>query len=522
MLLDSVSKSIKVVLGAIAAANNCPVTAFYVDHTDAGGTPGSSDTATNGVTAVTVVASPAADTQRQVKMITVYNADTAPVTVYTQFVNGGTTRIVNKSTLAVGDSLVYQNEIGFRILAPTGIFLSDVSDRAARLLGVISGAVTTDALKPGDLSIEALTKYLNVNSRWTDIAGTTYGYKQSDGLPRIEAKPYYTNIGEGKITGHTPWMKIGYNGALVAATEADVWSKTGAYAFPVTASTMRVVSSSAGDEDTGVIIKTGTSTGGTTASLIDTTGGVNFNGVVAVEVGDCILLDKANEGGRTPEWGYVTAVTSNTELAVAGGFSSGGTGSGRTYNIVDKVLAATPRTGAQCWKVDYLDANYNTYTELGVFDGNATVATVGTMWRINSFRVIATGTGNKPVGNLTLDNAGGIVYSYITLGFTRARNAMYTVPLGKTLMVTSWTAGYAYAQNSTHYCRIYTRANVEPNTGFNTGSLFYPFTEIVMSNNSLTREFEIPTKLPAKTDIKVSALADFAGVVTSALRGWLE
>lgn len=162
MLLDAIDKSIQVVLGGAATTTNCPVTAFYVDHTDAGGTPGSSDTATNGATAVTVVAAPAADTERQVKMITVYNADTAAVTVYTQFLHGMTTRIMNQSTLAVGESLIYQNEIGFRIGTPTGTFLSDISDRAARLLGVISGAVTTDALKSSDLNIDASEKLLEV------------------------------------------------------------------------------------------------------------------------------------------------------------------------------------------------------------------------------------------------------------------------------------------------------------------------------------------------------------------------
>lgn len=350
-----------------------------------------------------------------------------------------------------------------------------------------------------------------------------YSYKMADGKPRVSSTPYNYDITEGTISGHAVWSKLGYNGALVAATVADVWSKAGLYAFPTTASTMRIVSSSAGDEDTGVIIKSGTSTGGTTISLIDA--GVNFNGVVAVEVGDCIILDGANEGGRTPEWGYVTAVTSNTELAVAGGFSSLGTGfgtAGRTYSVVDKVLAATPRTGAQCWKVDYLDANYNAYTELGVFDGNAQVSTIGTMWRINSFRVIATGTGNVPVGNLTLENAGGTDYAYITMGFTRARGGFYTVPLGKTLYISTIIAGYAHGHTQPHYCRIYIRANSEVSTLFNTGSIFYPFAETISVGGSIPQEFTFPMRFPAKTDVKVSALADYAGIVTVTMRGWLE
>lgn len=356
-----------------------------------------------------------------------------------------------------------------------------------------------------------------------DEDGDAYGVKQIDGKPRVSAMPYSYDISEGNVTGHKTWMKIGYNGALVANTDSDVWSKAGLYVFPTTASAMRLVSSSAGDEDTGVVIKTGTSTGGSTTTLVDTTGGVNFNGVVAVEVGDCILLDKSGEGARTPEWGYVSAVTSNTELAVSGGFSSGGTGSGRTYSIVDKVLAATPRTGAQCWRLEYLDSTYAEKIELGVFDGNATITTVGTdIWRINGLRIIATGTGNKPVGNITLDNAGGTVYTFITAGFTRARNSSYTVPTGKTLYINQLVCGYGQADTKPHWCRIYTRANVEPSTGFHTGAIFYPYTEVTSGSGSIMVEFINPTKFAAKTDIKVSAIADYAGVVSASLRGWLE
>ena len=76
------------------------------------------------------------------------------------------------------------------------------------------------------------------------------------------------------------------------------------------------------------------------------------------------------------------------------------------------------------------------------------------------------------------------VYSYISAGFTRARNAAYTVPAGKTLYVTEFAVAYGYKTNTTHYCRIYTRANMEAATGFNTGSIFYPFTEVICSNNS--------------------------------------
>jgi len=36
------------------------------------------------------------------------------------------------------------------------------------------------------------------------------------------------------------------------------------------------------------------------------------------------------------------------------------------------------------------------------------------------------------------------------------------------------------------------------------------------------RKAEIPTKLREKTDIKISAIADYAGIADVALRGWIE
>jgi hypothetical protein len=69
---------------------------------------------------------------------------------------------------------------------------------------------------------------------------------------------------------------------------------------------------------------------------------------------------------------------------------------------------------------------------------------------------------------------------------------------------------------------MYSKANAENLTGLNTLDIFYPYTEVVVSNNTVFIEPNCPTKLPAKTDIKVSAIADAAGIATIAIRGWLE
>jgi hypothetical protein len=121
MFLDSVTKSFEVYLGGAVAANQLPIYASYVDHTASAATPGASDTQTNGVTAVTAVAAPAASTQRQVKMLSIYNADTAAVTIYFRLNNNSTYRILRKCTLAPGETWVYTPETGFKVLDILGM-----------------------------------------------------------------------------------------------------------------------------------------------------------------------------------------------------------------------------------------------------------------------------------------------------------------------------------------------------------------------------------------------------------------
>lgn len=369
-----------------------------------------------------------------------------------------------------------------------------------------------------------------------DELGAPYGIKHVNNKPRVSSMPYLYDIAEGNVTGHTSWSKIGFNGALVADTEADLWSATGAYVFPANAMQMQIKSSYAtvnATRDIGTVIFGNVEgadqtiiadSASTTVSLYDAD--VDFTGVA---VGDCILLDPK---GTTPEWGYVTNITgaATGTLAVAGGFSSSGapyqSGAGRAYTVVDQ----SAYSGAQVVKIEYLTSAYASKTILMCLNGNTGVntedvggAALSDLYRIQSFRVVAAGSGNKPTGNLSLtDTTPTVTYSYIMAGFTRARNSAYTVPASKTLYVAQFAVGYAYKTNSTNYCRIYTRANVEAATGFHTGSIFYPFTEVICSNSSQLVELDVPTKLTEKTDIKVSALASYAGAATVALRGWLE
>ncbi len=359
--------------------------------------------------------------------------------------------------------------------------------------------------------------------QFVDEVGAAYGVKHISNKPRVSAMPYLYDISEGNVSGHTRWAKIGYNPAITTSEE-DVWSYGGAYVFPSSAMTIEVASDSAtADADLGTILFTGTcDAGGTTTTLIDA--GVDFSATATA--GDILLVDKA---GTTPEWGVITAAA-NGSLTFSGGLSSGGScATARTYDVLD----ASAAKGAMAVRIEYLDASYAEKSEIIILNTNNQVSSVNTdFFRINSFRVIAVGTKATPtysaIGNLAIRKAtvASPFYSYITAGYTRARNSAYTVPAGKTLYVTQWNVGASTPNDSkVQTCRVFTRTNVEPSTGFRgAGNIFYPYTECLISNGVEPVEFTAPTRLPEKTDLKVSAigLTGFSGPVTSALRGWLE
>lgn len=104
LVLNTTNKSIEILLGASGTTNQLQYTAHYADATTTSFTEGSNDGLTNNTTAVTMVAAPAASTQRIIREITVYNADTVAATITVRLNSGGSYRIIHKGSLAVGDT----------------------------------------------------------------------------------------------------------------------------------------------------------------------------------------------------------------------------------------------------------------------------------------------------------------------------------------------------------------------------------------------------------------------------------
>jgi len=70
-------------------------------------TPGNNNGALNGVTAVDIVAAPAASTQRVVRNVSFFNRDTAAVTITLRLDDGGTERVLDKQTVQPDEAWIY-------------------------------------------------------------------------------------------------------------------------------------------------------------------------------------------------------------------------------------------------------------------------------------------------------------------------------------------------------------------------------------------------------------------------------
>ena len=128
------------------------------------------DGVSNGSTPVTLVGAPGASTQRQVKLLTVFNADTVAATVTIRYKDGANVRRLCAIALAVGSTLIYTDGEGFRVLDAAGSIVSSLTGSSVALL-------TADPASPADDSVwivrtgSSPTMTVALKAR---IAGTTY------------------------------------------------------------------------------------------------------------------------------------------------------------------------------------------------------------------------------------------------------------------------------------------------------------------------------------------------------------
>jgi hypothetical protein len=119
--------TLSIVLAGAVTTTQADLYASYIDASAGIAIPnqtnrcdGSQSAVSAGTTPVTIVSAPLAKTLREVQYLSIYNADTVSMTVTLRLIDNGTTRILGKVTLGVGERAEYTDSNGFRTVTATG------------------------------------------------------------------------------------------------------------------------------------------------------------------------------------------------------------------------------------------------------------------------------------------------------------------------------------------------------------------------------------------------------------------
>lgn len=183
----------------------------------------------------------------------------------------------------------------------------------------------------------------------------------------------------------------------------------------------------------------------------------------------------------------------------------------------------TPGTGVRSIRIYYLDASFAEKTVDVTMDGTTTVATsVSDIFRINRVRPLTVGTGLKAAGNIDIRNlADTPIYSRIATTFTKGRQLIYTVPVGKTLYIYK-ISGSIGGTTAPKYGRFTLRSTWD-DISLTRNAWMTAYAEVGMSSGFWSMPLECPLKFPAGSDIIMSCKTlDDNCYVTGAWRGWQE
>jgi hypothetical protein len=195
-------------------------------------------------------------------------------------------------------------------------------------------------------------------------------------------------------------------------------------------------------------------------------------------------------------------------------------------NDADGKTAAPNSTGVRTVNIHYLDDTGAALIETITMNGTTAVATTATkISRVNYLTAKTIGSGGVAAGTITLSEHGATTknYAQITVGYTRSRQCIYTVPLGNTLFITSLVVSGVNTAVG-HWCRFTLRSTYDELENA-VRNFFLPCAEILVEDGSFHRQFITPLRFPAGTDIKLTVISDASNsneVTSCSLRGWLE
>lgn len=160
-------------------------------------------------------------------------------------------------------------------------------------------------------------------------------------------------------------------------------------------------------------------------------------------------------------------------------------------------------TGILQLDVHGLDATGNLLTQTIVMNGITPVAIPTPLLRVNYINATSVGTAGVAVGVIDCRDVATptTVYSKVTVGNVESRQALFTIPAGKSGYITDWAAGITGKET---IIMLTTTADYGM-TSCNPG-VFRILDEIAMKDSNQQNRFILPLKLPALCDLKIKAI----------------
>lgn len=214
-----------------------------------------------------------------------------------------------------------------------------------------------------------------------------------------------------------------------------------------------------------------------------------------------LLVAKGDVPGTTGlfKFGFNADVDAAEETIWDGGGLYSYPASALAMTIVSSSASdAAAGTGARTVTVVGLNASYVEIAQTITLNGTTAVNIPTALLRVYRAFVVTAGSGNTAAGTLTIANA-GTTYAQITLGDNQTLMAVYTVPAGYTLYLTSSniSAGTANA-NQYLTARLVQRPF---------GGVFRDISKLTLHDGTASFDgFIVPLRFPEKTDIEIRAI----------------
>lgn len=254
-------------------------------------------------------------------------------------------------------------------------------------------------------------------------------------------RDFLIEVSKGNVPGHTIMNKFGENPDIDNGDFEAIWDAGGLYVAPTQARLHNLISTLAADA--GTVLSSGTATGGSATTIIDTEATFETD---TVAVGDIVLNDS------NVNIGVVTAVNSEFTLTFSAGMRSPNNGfgvndggpnsdkaepnaSGDSYRVVTDAS-----TGASVIHILGLDASFLRQEEFVVLNGASNVATANTYTRQERARVFATASTDAAGTITSTAQTDGTVTLQVVNGNNQTLMAVYTIPANQTGYLLDWWA----------------------------------------------------------------------------------